>query len=229
MTRPYFARDRVQHFEIFDNHAEKTIALIETRMQEGCAVDFQDLIGRFTMDAATDFLFGPCVESLSTHKKDFPTAFGDVMLQIAFRERGGWFEGADTGESDSLLDELLNSTTDPKILRDEILATYPKVTARLRDEIIAVVGRADRPSYDDIKEKIYLKAKLCVFIRLSHSTSGIVARMLPTPSLVLNGTVNRETVKATTWPSPVPNDKPIYIPAGVKSSSVFGDDNAAAR
>ncbi|KAJ7454718.1 cytochrome P450 [Mycena latifolia] len=283
MTRPYFARDRVRHFEIFDGHAEKTIALIKSRMKEGYAVDFQDLISRFTMDAATDFLFGTCANSLSAvlpypfnassntpsarsqHANDFPTAFGEVMLQIAFRERVGWvwplleifgdrtaesmktvrkfvdpiirnavarkkrnkkvdnmeFAGADTGENDTLLDELLNSTTDPKLLRDEtlnillagrettmnsltiavyFLAMYPKVTARLREEIMTVVGPSGPPSYDDIKEMKYLKAVINETLRLYP----------PVPFNV------RETVKATTWPSPDPKEKPIYIPAGVK-------------
>ncbi|KAJ7039630.1 hypothetical protein C8F04DRAFT_949546, partial [Mycena alexandri] len=35
MSRPYFARDRVRHFEIFDRHAEKIITLIKTRLKEG--------------------------------------------------------------------------------------------------------------------------------------------------------------------------------------------------
>ena len=36
-----------------------------SRLNEGYAVDFQDLIARFTLDAATEFLFGHCVDSLS--------------------------------------------------------------------------------------------------------------------------------------------------------------------
>ncbi|KAJ7086135.1 cytochrome P450 monooxygenase pc-1 [Mycena belliarum] len=280
MTRPYFARDRVRHFEIFDRHAEKTISLIKSRMNDDHAVDFQDLISRFTMDAATEFLFGTCVDSLSAvlplpynaarpptqQVNDFPTAFGDVMLQIAFRERVGWvwplleifgdrtaksmktvrqfvdpiirdaverkkgnkevnnveFEGADAGDSDTLLDELLNSTTGSHTLVSPpiencctagrettmncltitvyFLAMYPKVAARLRDEIITVVGPSNQPSYDDIKEMKYLRAVFNETLRLYP----------PVPFNL------RETVKATTWPSPDPRDKPIYIPAGVK-------------
>ncbi|KAF7330275.1 hypothetical protein MVEN_02465400 [Mycena venus] len=283
MTRPYFARDRVRHFEIFDRHAEKTIALIKGRMKEGYAVDFQDLVARFTMDAATEFLFGTCVDSLSAvlpyphnassdtpipqsqRANDFPTAFGDAMRQITFREWVGWvwplfemfedrtakpmkivrgfvdpiihsavekkkrnagvrnmeFEGADNGENDTLLDELLKSTTDPKLLRDEtlnillagrettmhtltmtiyFLAMHPKVMSRLREEIINAVGPSARPSYDDIKGMKYLRAVINETLRLY-------------PSVPFN---LRETVKATTWPSPDPQEKPIYIPAGVK-------------
>ncbi|KAJ7284578.1 cytochrome P450 monooxygenase pc-1 [Mycena rebaudengoi] len=286
MTRPYFVRDRVRHFDIFDRHAEKTMALIKSRMQQGLAVDFQDLISRFTMDSATEFLFGQCANSLSaslpyphnvspipamedlTSSQDadsFPAAFAEVMLQIAFRERVGWvwplfemfsdrtakpmktvdkfldpiirsaverkkrnkrdevpaFEDGDTGDDATLLDELLKSTTDQKLLKDEILnillagrettmltltlivyflSIHPKVTARLREEIIKSVGPSARPTYDDIKEMKYLKAVINETMRLYP----------PVPFNI------RESVKATTWPSPDPNEKPIYIPAGVK-------------
>ncbi|KAJ7183187.1 cytochrome P450 [Mycena filopes] len=283
MTRPYFARDRVRHFEIFDRHAETTIALMKTRFKEGYAVDFQDVASRFTMDAATEFLFGTCVDSLSAtlpyphnassqtatpgsqQANDFPKAFNEVLLQLAFRERLGWawplvelfgdktaapmkivtefvdpiihnalekreknagvkhmeFEGANTGDDETLLDELLKSTTDHKLLRDEtlnillagrettmhtltiaiyFLAMYPKVLSRLREEVLNIVGPSARPSYDDIKEMKYLRAVLNETMRLY-------------PSVPFNV---RETVKATTWPSPDPTQKPIYIPAGVK-------------
>ncbi|KAJ7620599.1 cytochrome P450 [Mycena polygramma] len=283
MTRPYFTRDRVRHFEIFDRHAERAIALMKERMKDGHAVDFQDLISRFTMDAATEFLFGTCVNSLSAilpypynasrgtpapqrqQANYFSTAYGEAMLQIAFRERVGWswplleifadrtakpmkivagfidpiihnavekkklkakvqdmeFEGSNSGDNDTLLDELLKSTTDPKLLRDEtlnillagrdgtrhsltiaiyFLAMYPKVLTRLRQEILNIVGPSARPSYDDIKEMKYLRAVINESLRLYP----------PVPFNV------RETVKATTWPSPDPKEKPIYIPAGVK-------------
>ncbi|KAK7032820.1 cytochrome P450 [Favolaschia claudopus] len=284
MTRPYFARDRVRHFDIFDRHADKTIELIKKRMNEGYAVDFQDVISRFTMDAATEFLFGTCVNSLanalpyphgvssdvsavpSQKSNDFSAAFHEAMLQITFREWVGWiwplfemfedrtaapmkivnsfvepiirnavekkkrndgtkvaeFEGALDDDNDTLLDELLNSITDPKLLRDEtlnilfagrettmhtitiaiyFLAIHPNVMARLREEVLDVVGPSARPSYDDIKGMKYLRAVLNETMRLY-------------PSVPFN---LRETVKATTWPSMDPNDdRPLYIPAGVK-------------
>ncbi|KAJ7647752.1 cytochrome P450 [Roridomyces roridus] len=280
MTRPYFSRDRVQHFDIFDRQTERAIAHIRRRMVEGYAIDFQDIISRMTMDSATEFLFGACVDSLScippyphyapanlAHESprakeanDFIEAYGDGMVQIAFRQRVGWiwplFEmfgdktaksmaivanyidpiihaalekkrivgedktSFDSGEQTSLLDSMLQSTSDPKLLKDEILnillagkdttmnvltnviyflARSPKVTARLREEILEVVGATERPTYENIKRMKYLKAVLNETMRLYP----------PVPFNV------RESVKATTWPSPDPNEKPLYIPAGV--------------
>ncbi|KAI0751543.1 cytochrome P450 monooxygenase pc-2 [Daedaleopsis nitida] len=74
MTRPYFTKDRISHFEMFDRHADLAIRKMKERFAGGHAVDFQDLVARFTLDSATDFLFGNCVDSL---KSDLPYAYND--------------------------------------------------------------------------------------------------------------------------------------------------------
>ncbi|PSR74782.1 hypothetical protein PHLCEN_2v9579, partial [Hermanssonia centrifuga] len=65
MTRPFFSRDRISHFDIFDRHAEDALNLIKERTREGYPIDWQDLVSRFTLDSATEFLFGLDVRSLS--------------------------------------------------------------------------------------------------------------------------------------------------------------------
>ncbi|KAJ7056011.1 cytochrome P450 [Mycena amicta] len=64
MTRPFFHRERISDFELFDHHAENAINRIKARLRDGFPVDFQDVVSRFTMDAATSFLFGHDVHSL---------------------------------------------------------------------------------------------------------------------------------------------------------------------
>ncbi|KAI0745823.1 cytochrome P450 monooxygenase pc-2 [Earliella scabrosa] len=68
MTRPFFSKDRISHFELFDRrvHAADAIEQLKSRMREGYAVDWQDLVSRFTLDSATEFLFGKDVCSLAT-------------------------------------------------------------------------------------------------------------------------------------------------------------------
>ncbi|KAI0779175.1 cytochrome P450 monooxygenase pc-2 [Irpex lacteus] len=70
MTRPFFTKDRISHFELFERHAgnfvDHAIAKIKERNRDGYSIDFQDLIARFTLDSATEFLFGACVHSLET-------------------------------------------------------------------------------------------------------------------------------------------------------------------
>jgi hypothetical protein len=65
MTRPFFSRERISDFEIFNRHADQAIAKMKGRFSQGIAVDFQDVVSRFTLDTATEFLFGRDVKSLS--------------------------------------------------------------------------------------------------------------------------------------------------------------------
>ncbi|KAK0458663.1 cytochrome P450 [Desarmillaria tabescens] len=65
MTRPFFNKDRISDFDNFERHAVSTIAQIKARLREGYPVDFQDVVARFTLDSATEFLFGRDVNSIS--------------------------------------------------------------------------------------------------------------------------------------------------------------------
>lgn len=65
MTRPFFSRDRVSDFDIFEKHAGDAISQLKVRLREGYPVDFQDMVSRFTLDSATEFLLGQDVCSLS--------------------------------------------------------------------------------------------------------------------------------------------------------------------
>lgn len=70
MTRPFFTRERISDFELFGRHADIAIAKIKERVNErddreeavgqagqiGRAIDFQDLVSRFTLDSATEFV-----------------------------------------------------------------------------------------------------------------------------------------------------------------------------
>ncbi|KAJ7034398.1 cytochrome P450 [Mycena alexandri] len=173
ITRPFFSRDKISHFDIFDSHASDVIRIMKDRMRGGYSIDFEALEMK-----------------------------GDI-------------------EAETLLDELLNSTSDPKVLKDEtlnillagrdttmhtttmvvyFLSMYPDTCARLRDEVLTHVGPTRRPTYDDIKNMRYLRAVINESLRLY-------------PSVPFN---TRESIKATTWPSPDPAQKPIYIPAGTK-------------
>ncbi|KAG5339747.1 hypothetical protein C0989_003864 [Termitomyces sp. Mn162] len=65
MTRPFFTRDRIRDFDIFDRHANTVLKIIKERMRSGNAIDFQDLMSRFTIDSASEFLFGSGVHTLA--------------------------------------------------------------------------------------------------------------------------------------------------------------------
>ncbi|GJE84276.1 cytochrome P450 pc-3 [Phanerochaete sordida] len=111
MTRPFFTRERIGHFDLFDRHADDAMAKMKARFAEGHAVDFQDLISRFTLDSATEFLFGRCVHSLAAplpyphgapphlraaggaagaRADDFARAFAEAQTVLNWRIRMGW-------------------------------------------------------------------------------------------------------------------------------------------
>ncbi|KAJ7625746.1 cytochrome P450 [Roridomyces roridus] len=282
MTKPFFSRDRISDFDIFDRHAEDVISLLKERTRAGYAVDFQDLIGRFTMDSASEFLFDSCLHSLKSdlpyaHNVSFPPppppsqsqlstkfieAFTAAMTHIVDRDNwdGIWplFEilgdktagpmkdisefldpvihaamekrkmgGKSEEEASSLLDDMLNTTSDPQLLKDEMLnmllagrdttmhtitiviyffAMYPDVCVRARAEVLERVGLTRRPTYDDIKEMKYLRAVINETMRLY-------------PSVPFN---IRRNIKPAVWPSLDPSEKPLYIPADSKVAySVF--------
>jgi len=107
MTRPFFSKDRISHFDIFDRHAADALNQLKVRLREGYPVDIQDLASRFTMDSATEFLFSQDVCSLAaglpyphysslvnTISHDHPAnkfsrAFDEVQRLIAVRARRG--------------------------------------------------------------------------------------------------------------------------------------------
>ncbi|KAJ7719546.1 cytochrome P450 [Mycena maculata] len=125
------------------------------------------------------------------------------------------------GEPETLLDELLNSTSGEIYYTEDIrnedemlnillagrdttmsvltfvvyfLSVYPAVFTRLRAEILERVGGERRPTYEVIRDMKYLRA-------------------------VVNAFQTLEIAHATTWPSPDPS---LYIPAGAQISySVF--------
>ncbi|KAK0484364.1 cytochrome P450 [Armillaria luteobubalina] len=278
MTRPFFSRDRISHFDLFDEYAQTVVSKMKERLRMGVAVDFQDLIQRFTLDSATEFLFGKSVKSLSgvlpyppssvlhlgkPHKKTHAEVFAGAFLSALniLHERGdeAWiwplFETfkdktaapmsivnqfiepivneavqqrdeekngireIDDTQKDTLLGHLVRETSDPKVLKDEILniliagrdttgwtlsvlvyflCTNPLVCTRLREEIINAVGPVRRPTFEDIKGMKYLRAVINETMRLY-------------PAVPVN---IRTSINETTLPSDDPDEKDIYIPAG---------------
>ncbi|KAG6844792.1 hypothetical protein H0H87_003721 [Tephrocybe sp. NHM501043] len=111
MTRPFFTRDRISDFDLFDRHTTTVFAIIKERMRNGYAIDFQDLMSRFTLDSASEFLFGHNLHSLSAsipyphnasyippesitpqaaRANKFAAAFLEAQEAISSRERYGW-------------------------------------------------------------------------------------------------------------------------------------------
>uniref|UniRef100_A0A0W0ETJ6 Putative cytochrome P450 monooxygenase CYP63 n=1 Tax=Moniliophthora roreri TaxID=221103 RepID=A0A0W0ETJ6_MONRR len=64
-TRPFFARERISDFETFERYSSKTLGIISSLDATNRPFDAQDLFSRFTLDAASEFLFGKNLDTLS--------------------------------------------------------------------------------------------------------------------------------------------------------------------
>ncbi|KAF8307690.1 cytochrome P450 monooxygenase pc-1 [Clavulina sp. PMI_390] len=64
LTRPFFTRDRTSDFKIFDKHANAILEILRDASRTGTPLDIQDVFARFTLDSATEFLIGDCVNSI---------------------------------------------------------------------------------------------------------------------------------------------------------------------
>lgn len=173
MTRPFFSRDRISHFELFDRHATDALEKMKLRLRAGYPVDFQvslmidvppaealcthsqDLASRFTLDSATDFLFGHCVDSLNAplpypHNVNVPTqdrirnaaddfaeAFGKAQHVIASRARVNWVWPLLELFGDKTKDSVktVNAYLDP-ILKDALRKAKLNPTNELEKDVI---------------------------------------------------------------------------------------------
>ncbi|KAF9520998.1 hypothetical protein BS47DRAFT_1370206 [Hydnum rufescens UP504] len=59
-----FNADECREFDILAGHADKVIQKMKDSFNSGTPVDMQDAMARFTIDSATEFLFGSCVNSI---------------------------------------------------------------------------------------------------------------------------------------------------------------------
>lgn len=66
MARPFFARDRISDFDIFERHCARTLAILSSGEASNQPNEAQDLYARFTIDAASEFLFGKNLDTLSS-------------------------------------------------------------------------------------------------------------------------------------------------------------------
>ncbi|KAF8811334.1 cytochrome P450 monooxygenase CYP63 [Phlegmacium glaucopus] len=76
IARPFFARERIADFEIFERHWTRTLAILSSLESSNTPCEAQDLYCRFTLDAASEFLFGKNLDTLSASLPVPGTAMG---------------------------------------------------------------------------------------------------------------------------------------------------------
>ncbi|KAJ7833679.1 cytochrome P450 [Mycena leptocephala] len=100
ISRPFFTREHVSDLQGYVRHSDRAVA----RLQNGCAVDFQGLVSRYTLDWSTEALLGANVGSLASplptpgvhvHESNLPPtdafmrSFAAAEIQASMRTRFG--------------------------------------------------------------------------------------------------------------------------------------------
>nr|P24458.1 RecName: Full=Cytochrome P450 52A3-B; Short=CYP52A3-B; AltName: Full=Alkane-inducible P450-ALK1-B; AltName: Full=CYPLIIA3 [Candida maltosa]AAC60531.1 n-alkane-inducible cytochrome P-450 [Candida maltosa]BAA02041.1 n-alkane-inducible cytochrome P-450 [Candida maltosa] len=70
MLRPQFAREQIAHVKALEPHVQ--VLAKQIKLNKGETFDLQELFFRFTVDTATEFLFGESVHSLYDEKLGVP-------------------------------------------------------------------------------------------------------------------------------------------------------------
>ena len=96
MLRPQFAREQIAHVKALEPHFQ--LLKKHITKNKGQFFDIQELFFRFTVDSATEFLFGESVSSLKDEsigynqdefdfagRKDFPEAFNKSQIYLSTR------------------------------------------------------------------------------------------------------------------------------------------------
>ena len=65
VARPFFARDRISDFDIFERHCSHFFSILSGIGALNQPCEAQDLYSRFALDAASEFLFGNNLDTLS--------------------------------------------------------------------------------------------------------------------------------------------------------------------
>ncbi|KAH8814950.1 cytochrome P450 [Xylogone sp. PMI_703] len=161
LIRPQFIKDRVSDLEVFERHVTALIdALDRSGVSQGGEVDISDFFFRYTLDAATDFLLGSSVDSLSHPQQDFAEAFSEVQrvqnlivragpLQHLFSKKS-FFAGLKTIDAflEPFIEAALNlspSELETKTKSEEgytflhALASFTRDRKVLRDQLVAVL------------------------------------------------------------------------------------------
>jgi cytochrome P450 len=123
LLRPQFIKDRVSDLKKFEHHVQKLLPMLAGD-NNGATVRLDDLIYRYTLDAATDFLFGTGVGSLENGETEFAQAFAAVQNVQAVIARAGPISGFVPKKSFHAGLAVLNKFTDRYI--DQALALPPE-------------------------------------------------------------------------------------------------------
>ncbi|KAM0347371.1 hypothetical protein ACHAPU_004891 [Fusarium lateritium] len=79
LIKPLFLRQRIEDLAVFEKHTAKLTKMLQGPEGQPVDVDVKDLFFRFTLDVATDFLFGQAINSMDNPREQFAVAFAEIQ------------------------------------------------------------------------------------------------------------------------------------------------------
>ncbi|KAF9362616.1 hypothetical protein BGX34_005802 [Mortierella sp. NVP85] len=89
LARPHFQTSEFKDAALINRHVDQLIQVIDKQItaNAGKPLEMQSLFCRFTLDEATEFLFGETVNALEQEHSEFATSFNYVQAITAWRFR----------------------------------------------------------------------------------------------------------------------------------------------
>lgn len=78
LIRPQFIKQRVSDLSTFEDHIQILFGCL-AEVGDGGTIDVNDLVLRYTLDVATEFLLGKSVDSMHNPAVEFAKAFAEVQ------------------------------------------------------------------------------------------------------------------------------------------------------
>jgi len=156
LIRPQFIKDRVSDLNTFESHISTLLPFLE----DAKVVNFDELMFRYTLDAATQFLMGKSVHSLSHNQVEFAQAFNEIQrVQSLISTMGalGWLvPRKDFHKNLRILDDFIQPFVDEalSLSQDELenksksdtdytflhaIAGYTRDKLVLRDQLVSTL------------------------------------------------------------------------------------------
>ncbi|CAO3570314.1 unnamed protein product [Mortierella alpina] len=87
LARPHFQVTEYKGAAHIETQIHQVFGILDQAIAEGSAIDAQDLWSRYTIDAATGFLFGDCINALGVPQSKFVSAFNYTQKICGWKMR----------------------------------------------------------------------------------------------------------------------------------------------
>ncbi|KAI1303904.1 hypothetical protein EDD11_005270 [Mortierella claussenii] len=177
LARPHFQVTEYKGAAHIETQINQVFDILNNAIAQGAAIDAQDLWSRYTIDTATGFLFGDCINALGVPQSKFVSAFNYTQKICGWKVRLCEYQA---------LIPLLGFTQKVKIM-DAVLMPIvdTAIEKELRRRAAAVEGEVNENQHDNLLmhflnsvdengkpfDRIYLRDMLMNFLMAGRDTS----------------------------------------------------------